>query len=169
MFIDLDNFKDINDTLGHTAGDELLKDTATRLADTLRTTETIARMGGGEFAVLIEDAADLDDIETLAHVLRDVIARPHVIEGHEVTVTCSIGITRYPSDGADVDTLLRNADAAMYRAKEEGKNICRHFVVSRNANDKAIVRVIIAMAHSLGIKVIAEGVETADQLDFLLE
>jgi diguanylate cyclase (GGDEF)-like protein/PAS domain S-box-containing protein len=132
MFIDLDNFKDINDTLGHAVGDELLKGTANRLADVLRTTETAARMGGDEFAIMVEDASDPAAMAQLANKLREVIAWPHYIEGREVTITCSIGITRHPLDGSGVDTLLSNADAAMYRAKEEGRNTFRHFSPEMN-------------------------------------
>lgn len=136
LFIDLDNFQDINDTLGHFIGDDVLKAMAIRLQSALRESDTIARMGGDEFAILVEDVADMHDIDMVAaKILNEVVASLKVGE-HEVVVSCSIGITLYPidnSDNSDADGLLRNADTAMYRAKEEGKNNYRHFTIEMNS------------------------------------
>ncbi len=132
MFIDLDNFKDVNDTLGHAVGDELLKGIANVLVDTLPEAISVARMGGDEFAVLIEGVDDPRQVESMAARLLQSVGEPHAIDGHEVAVTCSIGITLYPADSRDLDALLRNVDTAMYRAKEEGKNNCQYFAAGMN-------------------------------------
>ena len=132
MFIDLDNFKDVNDTLGHETGDELLRGTANLLVDTLPVASAVARMGGDEFAVLVEDVEEAQQVESMAARVLEAVGKLHVIDGHEVAVTCSIGITMYPFDSRDLDTLLRNVDTAMYRAKEEGKNNCQYFAVEMN-------------------------------------
>ena len=122
-FIDLDNFKLINDSLGHNAGDELLKTVARRMVDCVRTTDTVVRLGGDEFVVLLVDQPDgVDLISATIRKLAAAIAQPIRLDGHELTVTCSIGIANYPADGADADTLLANADAAMYRAKDVGRD-----------------------------------------------
>jgi len=134
MFIDLDNFKDVNETLGYEIGDELIKAIARRFRDELRESDVVARMGGDEFAILVEDVPKAGVVETLALKLLSLALEPHVIDGHEVVISCSIGITFHPFDGdGDVDTLLRNADAALYRAKAEGKNCCRYFTSEMNA------------------------------------
>lgn len=132
MFIDLDNFKDVNDTLGHAVGDELLQTIAIHLSEDLLAGRTVARMGGDEFAVLIEHVADMQALENLAHLLRQAICKPRMLYDHEVAITCSIGITLYPNDGKDIDSVLRNADTAMYKAKEDGKNRCHHFTAEMN-------------------------------------
>jgi diguanylate cyclase (GGDEF)-like protein len=122
LFVDLDRFKVINDTLGHDAGDQLLKQLADRLRDCLREGDTIGRQGGDEFVVLIEDVADPTQIAGVAQKILDTVARPYLIAGQEFHVTASIGISIYPDDGLDQQELLKNADIAMYRAKEQGKN-----------------------------------------------
>lgn len=133
LFIDLDNFQDINDTLGHFIGDEVLKAMAIRLQSALRESDTIARMGGDEFAILLEDVADMHDFDMLAaKILKEVVASLRVDE-HEVVVSCSIGISLYPIDNSDADGLLRNADTAMYRAKQDGKNSYRYFTAEMNS------------------------------------
>lgn len=122
FFIDLDRFKNINDSLGHGAGDQLLKVMATRLRALLRDSDLVARLGGDEFVVLLDGTVDADD---LAHVARKALAaigEPVPIESRSFQVTGSIGISLYPDDGADAATLLKNADAAMYLAKDRGKN-----------------------------------------------
>ena len=122
-FIDLDNFKVINDSLGHNAGDELLKTVARRMVDCVRATDTVVRLGGDEFVVLFLDQPDsVDLISAMMRKLAAAVAEPIRLGGHELTVTCSIGIANYPADGADADTLLANADAAMYRAKDIGRD-----------------------------------------------
>lgn len=122
MFIDIDNFKDINEVHGHRIGDRLLKDISERLRKCLRDGDIIARLGGDEFAVLIEAPALEDYDRGVAERLLLEGARPCFIDAIEFFVSCSIGITRYPADGNDADTLLSNADAAMYNAKSDGKN-----------------------------------------------
>ena len=122
-FIDLDNFKLINDSLGHNAGDELLKIVASRMVECVRATDTVVRLGGDEFVVLFLDQPESADlISAMMRKLAAAVAEPIRLGGHELTVTCSIGIANYPDDGADADTLLANADAAMYRAKEIGRD-----------------------------------------------
>jgi diguanylate cyclase (GGDEF)-like protein len=119
LFIDLDRFKNVNDTLGHDAGDRLLQVTAQRLYDCLRETDTMARQGGDEFVVLMDELTDHEPITRVSQRILDAVAQPLVIDGQELHITASIGISVYPEDGR---TLLRNADIAMYRAKEKGRN-----------------------------------------------
>ena len=121
-FIDLDRFKTINDTLGHAAGDQLLKTMAGRLSGALRRSDLVARLGGDEFVLLLEGGADGPDLAAVAHKLLAAIGEPLTVQGCSFLVTCSIGIARYPADGDDAATLLKHADAAMYLAKEKGKN-----------------------------------------------
>ena len=121
-FIDLDRFKTINDTLGHDAGDELLKAMAARLRHAVRKSDLVARLGGDEFVVLLEGSASACQISAVAHKLLDAIGEPLTIQGCAFLVTGSIGIGLYPADGVDAATLLKHADAAMYLAKEKGKN-----------------------------------------------
>lgn len=130
LFIDLDRFKVINDTLGHDAGDQLLLETSHRLIGCLRDSDTIARQGGDEFVVLLEEFGE--DVQYLAGVARKVMAvltQPFTLMGQEIFISASIGISVYPRDGQDMNTLLKNADIAMYRAKEHGKN-AYHFYAS---------------------------------------
>ena len=122
LFLDLDRFKNINDTLGHTLGDHLLRIFADRLSSRIREGDTVARLGGDEFLILLEDYRIPEDARTVAQDILDSLARSFGIQGHELFVTASIGISVYPGDGLDADELVRNADAAMYRAKENGKN-----------------------------------------------
>ncbi len=131
-FIDLDRFKFINDSLGHKAGDQLLIEVATRLECALRDTDTVARFGGDEFIVILQ--GDLNDNLRMGMLNRLVQAleAPFTIEGNEITSTCSAGISIYPTDAADIDALLSNADIAMYRAKELGKNNYQFFKQSMN-------------------------------------
>ncbi|HEX7301033.1 MAG TPA: EAL domain-containing protein [Solirubrobacteraceae bacterium] len=117
MIIDLDRFKDINDTLGHEAGDAFLKQAAKRLAETLRASDTVARLGGDEFGVLIPDVADTATASAVAQKLRDALARPVVIAGLQIEVEASVGIAVHPEHGDDVATLIRHADVSMYVSK----------------------------------------------------
>jgi len=126
MFMDLDQFKTINDTLGHSVGDALLGEVARRLQGSLRECDTVARLGGDEFAVLLP-GADAPGAEAVATKLLERLAEPCMVQGHELSVTMSIGIATYPSDGDDYEILSRNADTAMYRAKHEGKATWRFF------------------------------------------
>jgi diguanylate cyclase (GGDEF)-like protein len=127
LFIDLDRFKVINDSLGHDAGDMLLVEIANRLRSTLRSSDVVARLGGDEFVVILEETAESDAIERIARNLLSVLSQPLQLSGHECHTTASIGIAMYPSDGSDVQTLTKNADMAMYLAKEDGKNGFRFF------------------------------------------
>jgi diguanylate cyclase (GGDEF)-like protein/PAS domain S-box-containing protein len=123
LFVDLDNFKFVNDSLGHGAGDELLKTVAQRMVDSIRATDTVVRLGGDEFVILLLDQSkDPSAISSTMQKIRAAIAEPMCFEGHSFQVTCSIGLANYPNDGTDADTLLSNADAAMYRAKEIGRD-----------------------------------------------
>ncbi|HEY9108196.1 MAG TPA: EAL domain-containing protein [Roseateles sp.] len=121
-FIDLDRFKTVNDTLGHGAGDELLRAMARRLRGALRESDLVARLGGDEFVVLVEGEANTPSLKVIAHKLLAAIGEPVPLHGHRFVVTGSIGIGLFPSDGDDSATLLKHADAAMYLAKKKGKN-----------------------------------------------
>ena len=133
MFLDLDRFKIINDTLGHQAGDRLLCAVAERLTATLRESDTVARLGGDEFTVIVEDVQDVRHVARVAQKLVDALISPLELENQEIFATTSIGIAIYPSDGEDADVLLMNADTAMYRAKESGKNTFEFFTTDMNA------------------------------------
>lgn len=122
FFIDLDRFKIINDTLGHEAGDQLLQETAKRFRQSLRAVDVVGRLGGDEFVILIEDFHDMSQVAKVAHKILSAAIKPMVIIGEECRVTASIGISVYPDDGQDEQSLMKNADIAMYFAKEEGKN-----------------------------------------------
>ncbi len=122
MFIDLDRFKRINDSLGHGVGDALLLEVSRRLRAAVREDDTVARMGGDEFIVLLPELDGVEDARQSARRILQVLAEPLEIEGHELVISCSIGISLYPNDGDDIDTLVQNADTAMYRAKSAGRN-----------------------------------------------
>ncbi|WP_304932026.1 bifunctional diguanylate cyclase/phosphodiesterase [Herminiimonas sp.] len=131
-FLDLDQFKFINDSLGHQVGDELLKITAQRLTSCLRESDTVARQGGDEFVLLLTSQTDEDSItQTMQRVLHEV-AQPWMANDLEFRITCSIGVTLCPDDGRDVETLLKNADSAMYKAKELGRNNFQYFAAEMN-------------------------------------
>jgi diguanylate cyclase (GGDEF)-like protein/PAS domain S-box-containing protein len=122
VFLDLDRFKTINDTLGHAAGDQLLKEVGRRLTQTVREGDTVARLSGDEFSLVLADMAQIEDAGRLAQKLLDCFSAPFVIDGHELFVSASIGMTLYPHDDNNPDVLLRNADVAMYRSKDAGRN-----------------------------------------------
>lgn len=122
LLLDLDNFKVVNDTLGHHCGDQLLKMVAGRLVAILRTTDIICRIGGDEFVVIVEPADDSSEMASVARKILAVLAEPFDLEGHQLYVSASIGVSLYPFDAHDVATLTRNADTAMYHAKHQGKN-----------------------------------------------
>jgi diguanylate cyclase (GGDEF)-like protein/PAS domain S-box-containing protein len=127
LFIDLDRFKVINDSLGHEAGDALLVEIGNRLRQNLRSSDVVARLGGDEFVVILEQTANGQGIENVTHSLLTALRQPLQLCGHECHTTASIGIAMYPADGTDVQTLTKNADMAMYLAKEDGKNGFRFF------------------------------------------
>jgi diguanylate cyclase (GGDEF)-like protein/PAS domain S-box-containing protein len=138
MFLDLDRFKNVNDSLGHSIGDKLLQEVARRLKSCVRASDTVSRLGGDEFVVLIADVSDVADVGVTADKVLQAVSRPYSIDGHELVSTPSIGISVYPADGQDVDSLLRNADAAMYHAKESGRNNYQFF--TQDMNSRAVER-----------------------------
>jgi diguanylate cyclase (GGDEF)-like protein/PAS domain S-box-containing protein len=143
MFIDLDNFKLINDSLGHNAGDELLKTVAQRMVDCTRGTDTVLRLGGDEFViVLLDQAGSASAVSSPLHKLHEAIAQPMMLAGKEVQITCSVGLATYPEDGTDSDTLLMHADAAMYRAKELGRNNYQFYTadMNRQVHEKLVLQ-----------------------------
>ncbi len=133
LFLDLDHFKRINDSLGHAAGDALLQETAARLMSLMRKHDTVARLGGDEFAVLLESVAGVTDATSVAEKIIAALAAPFHISGHDLFVSTSAGIAFYPDDGADAETLLKNADTALYRAKGDGRNCYRLFSADMHA------------------------------------
>jgi diguanylate cyclase (GGDEF)-like protein/PAS domain S-box-containing protein len=133
VFLDLDRFKNVNDSLGHAAGDALLRDVAQRLAGTLRRGDTVARLGGDEFAMAWSDIGHVDDAARIARKIIDVFAQPFYLDGRALYVTASLGITLYPFDDRDVSTLLRNADVAMYHAKTSGRNNYQFYAAAMTA------------------------------------
>ncbi len=133
LFIDLDRFKNINDTLGHAIGDLLLKEVAARLLTCLRQSDTIARLGGDEFTILLEEIAHEQDAIIVAQKTLAVLAEPFNLAGNEVFVTASIGLSLFPHDGSDVEALLKNADTALYRTKEQGRNGYTLYTAEMNA------------------------------------
>jgi diguanylate cyclase (GGDEF)-like protein len=141
MFFDLDRFKQINDTLGHSTGDKVLQVVAARLREHLREADTISRLGGDEFTLIVEGAADASRLTTVATKVHEVLAAPMHIDGIEIFVSASIGITVYPRDAAVVDELLKNADIAMYRAKQDGRNGYQFYQpeMSASASDRMYI------------------------------
>jgi len=133
MFLDLDRFKDVNDTLGHNTGDLLLQAVAGRLARVLRQPDRLARMGGDEFTILLSDVKTAQDAVSVAERILGVLAPPFSLNGKELFITASIGISLFPSDGCDVETLVKNADTAMYRAKDRGGNTYQLYTEDLNA------------------------------------
>jgi diguanylate cyclase (GGDEF)-like protein len=148
-FIDLDRFKQINDTLGHDAGDALLKEVASRLKTCLRDSDTVARLGGDEFVVLLTEVAEERYAATVAEKVIEAIAKPFVLLGQEFRVTASIGISTYPQDGREAQTLTKNADIAMYQAKEDGKNNFQFYSEKLNANSLERLTLESSLRHAL--------------------
>ncbi|OGA25890.1 MAG: hypothetical protein A3I02_01145 [Betaproteobacteria bacterium RIFCSPLOWO2_02_FULL_67_26] len=134
LFIDLDGFKLINDTFGHNAGDAMLAELATRLRATLREGDVIGRMGGDEFVVLVEEYTGAAQVAEVAKKVLETVTRPMMLQGRECHVTASLGISTYPDDGRDAQTLLKNADTAMYLVKQQGKNSFRFFSPQMNVH-----------------------------------
>ena len=148
-FLDLDRFKQINDTLGHEAGDQLLKEVATRLKGCVRDSDTVARLGGDEFVVLLPELADEKYAAIVAQKILAAVARPFTLMGQEFRVTASIGISTYPQDGVDEQTLTKNADIAMYQAKAEGKNNFQFYSEKLNANSLERLSLESSLRHAL--------------------
>jgi len=144
LFIDLDRFKVINDSLGHEAGDLLLLEIADRLRRVLRASDVVARLGGDEFVVILDQCGEIDDVQRISAELLTVLGKPMELAGHECHTTASIGIAMYPANGADAQTLTKNADMAMYLAKEDGKNGYRFF--SNEVKTQSIERLSLESA-----------------------
>ncbi|NVK41375.1 MAG: EAL domain-containing protein [Oceanospirillaceae bacterium] len=142
LFIDLDRFKEINDSLGHQAGDAVLRMAAQRLSKTIRASDTLARLGGDEFTVIMSPLPHTDDAAVLAQKLIKCIEPPYPIDNHRLFVTTSIGISTYPHDGITTESLISAADAAMYKAKDDGKNIYRYY--SKQLTRRAMEQVSLA-------------------------
>ncbi|WP_334190075.1 putative bifunctional diguanylate cyclase/phosphodiesterase, partial [Noviherbaspirillum sp.] len=149
LFIDLDRFKLINDTLGHEAGDSLLKEISLRFRQALRTSDIIARLGGDEFVVLIPELGDEKQAAEVARKLLAAAVRPMVLAGQECRISASVGIALYPNDGTDEQALLKNADSAMYLAKEEGKNNFQFYSTSIGAEAMDRLSVEVGLRHAL--------------------
>lgn len=132
MYLDLDHFKLVNDGLGHSFGDALLADVAQRLQTALRASDTISRIGGDEFSILLPEVVSMEAVAGVARKILESLTKPFRLDGHDLFVTASIGIACYPADGDDVETLLKCADAAMYRSKELGRNQSQLFTASMN-------------------------------------
>ena len=122
LFLDCDRFKNINDTLGHAAGDQVLKSISRRVQSAVRDSDTVSRHGGDEFIVLLSEVDSAEDARTIGQKIINAIAEPHLVSGHELTLTASIGVSMYPQDGPDAQTLVARADTAMYHAKSSGRN-----------------------------------------------
>ncbi len=134
LFIDLDRFKVINDTLGHEAGDKLLQETGTRFTQTVRSSDVVARLGGDEFVVLVQEVEEPKQVATVARKILSALIQPMFIQGQECRMTASIGICMYPAEAQDEKTLMKNADIAMYRAKEDGKNNYKFYTEEMNVH-----------------------------------
>ena len=144
MYLDLDHFKHINDSLGHPVGDQLLQSAARRLQECVRNSDTVCRQGGDEFVVLLADVDDIGDATLSAEKLIVAMAEPYFIGEHRLHVTISIGISIYPDDGNDAEALMMNADTAMYHAKKKGRNNFQVFVPEMNV--RAVVRQSVEVA-----------------------
>ncbi|MBT7137269.1 MAG: diguanylate cyclase [Rhodospirillaceae bacterium] len=193
MFLDLDHFKEINDSMGHLAGDLLLRKASKRIVSCLRDTDTAARIGGDEFAIILADAYEKETAETIAGKLLKALSKPFELDSQQASISASIGITVYPHDGEEAESLLRNADHAMYAAKKSGRNAFKIFtrdieesvqerktassasVVRLNSSTRPLVplRYGLALAAALAVVVIAAtwltSMNTKDTLRLAIE
>lgn len=149
LFLDMDNFKRVNDSLGHAAGDQLLQHVAQRLSGCLRSTDIVARHGGDEFAIMVADLAKVEDILIVLKKIRAAFDGPVLVEGQEVYATFSIGIACYPHDGSGVGELLRHADTAMYAAKAAGSNQYRFYAPDMNARSHELLALEAELRHAV--------------------
>ena len=156
MYLDLDHFKLVNDGLGHSVGDGLLSEVAARLQGSIRASDTISRLGGDEFTILLNDTSSTDAIFGIARKILTSLAKPFHVNGHELFMTASIGISLFPADGEDVEALLKSADSAMYRAKELGRNQAQLFTASMN--ERYVRRLAVAGCTGL----VPRGTQAAD-------
>ena len=141
LFLDLDSFKSSNDSLGHTLGDRLLKEVASRLKSCLRETDTLSRQGGDEFLIILADVGEPEQVTRITEAVFESFSHPFLIEDHELSSTASVGIAIYPDDGRDFETLLKKADTAMYHAKESGRNAYRFFTGEMNLHADEALRI----------------------------
>ena len=149
VFIDLDRFKVINDTLGHAAGDKLIIAVAHRLSDTVRSGDTVSRLGGDEFALILQNLTRGQNAGVVAQKVIEMLAEPFDLDGHEIFVTASIGITLYPIDSGVPEALLKNADSAMYRAKQLGRNNFQFYTTEMNARSGENLHLENSLRHAL--------------------
>ncbi len=149
LFLDLDRFKNINDTIGHEAGDMLLQIVAERLRSAVRNTDMVARLGGDEFVVLITDVKKTESVGLIAQKILDSVLEVIIIKGQEIYSTTSIGISLYPYDGQTIQTLMKNADLALYRAKEHGRNNYQFYTIEMTAKAQDKLALQNALAHAL--------------------
>ena len=149
LFIDLDHFKNVNDTLGHTIGDELLLQFSNRLSACVRVRDTVGRLGGDEFALILSMQEGVQGAALVAKKIRDVLLAPFLLHGHEVSISASIGITIHPDDSSDPDTLIKYADTAMYQAKHAGRDTYRFFTAEMNIAVLARLNLEIALRKAL--------------------
>lgn len=148
LFLDLDRFKYINDTLGHSVGDDLLKQCAQRIRESLKQTDTAARFGGDEFAILLPSITNLSQIESVAARILKKLSSPYNLSGHQSFISASIGISLYPDDGNNTEALLRKADSAMYKAKEKGRNTFQFFTqqMETDLNNQRVMEAALHLA-----------------------
>lgn len=149
LFIDLDRFKNINDTIGHEAGDLLLQIIADRLKGAIRNTDLVARLGGDEFVIVVTDVHKSEAVAVIAHKILESVMQAVVVKGQELYITTSIGISLYPFDGQHMQTLMKNADLALYRAKEHGKNNYQFYTMEMTSNAQERMSLQNALAHAL--------------------
>lgn len=150
LFLDLDHFKEINDSLGHEVGDEILKTVSRRLKDNIRKEDTVARLGGDEFTMILEELSHSQDASLVANKILESLSKAIQIEENELYISSSIGISIYPNDGLDPQSLLKFADSAMYKAKDEGRNNYQYY--SSEMTELAFERIVMETAMRNGIK-----------------
>lgn len=149
IFLDIDRFKNINDSLGHHVGDQLLQSVAARIQQCVRASDTVSRPGGDEFGILLPDIADIEDAARVSLKLLESLARPYSVDERQLTITASIGITIYPDDGDDIPALMRNADTAMYHSKDSGRNAYHYF--RSEMNERVLERMSLENALRQGL------------------
>lgn len=149
VFLGLDGFKNINDTLGHTIGDKVLEEAARRFQSALRQGDTLARFGGDEFTAVLTALDSVDEVERVVRALLECLAEPFLVEAHQILISCSIGISLWPGDGEDVEALMRNSTSALRKAKDAGRNTFRFFTPSMDARAQARSRLASELSDSL--------------------